>query len=227
MNQGKVQAIRDWRPPQSVKEFQRFLGFANFYRRFIQNFSLLSAPLTSMLRQKPKSLSWNYEARAAYKKLQEAFCTVPILSHPELQLPFTVEVDASTTGVGAVLSQYHAETPRLHPCAYFSRKLSPAERNYDIGNFKLLAIKLPLEEWRHWLEGAQHPFTVITDHKNLEYLRSAKRLKRLAGPFSSPGSSFPSCIDPEIRMSRRIPSRVFMPPTNPPHLNLSSLQSSL
>ncbi len=155
------------------------------------------------------------------------FCTVPILSHPELQLPFIVEVDASTTGVGAVLSQYHAETPRLHPCAYFSRKLSPAERNYDIGNFKLLAIKLALEEWRHWQEGAQHSFTVITDHKNLEYLRSAKRLKRLAGPFSSPGSSFPSCIDPEIRMSRRIPSHVFMPPTNPPHLNLFSLQSSL
>ncbi len=55
--------------------------------------------------------------------------------------------------------------------------LSPAERNYDIGNRELLAIKLALEEWRHWLEGAQHPFTVITDHKNLEYLRSAKRLK--------------------------------------------------
>ncbi len=66
-----------------------------------------------MLHQKPKSLSWNYEARAAYKKLQEAFCTVPILSHPELQLPFIVEVDDSTTGVGAVLSQYHAEYPRI------------------------------------------------------------------------------------------------------------------
>ncbi len=176
MDQRKVQAIRDWTQPQSVKELQRFLGFANFYRRFIQNFSLLPAPLTSMLLQKPKSLSWNSEARAAYQKLQEAFCTAPILSHPEPQLPFIVEVDASTTGVGAVLSQYHGEPPWLHPCTYFSWKLSPAERNYDIGNRELLAIKLALEEWRHWLEGAQHPFTVITDHKNLEYLRSAKRL---------------------------------------------------
>ncbi len=60
-------------------------------------------------------------------------------------------------------------------CA-FSRKLSPAEVNYDIGNWELLAIKLALEEWRHWLEGAARPFTVLTDHKNLQYLRDAKRL---------------------------------------------------
>ncbi len=59
---------------------------------------------------------------------------------------------------------------------FFSRKLSPEEHNYDIGNRELLTIKLALEEWRHWLEGAQHPFTVLTDHKNLQYLREAKRL---------------------------------------------------
>ncbi len=64
----------------------------------------------------------------------------------------------------------------MFPCAFFSRKLSAAERNYDVGNRELLAMKLALEEWRHWLEGATHPFVVLTDHKNLEYLRSAKRL---------------------------------------------------
>ncbi|KAI2644484.1 Transposon Tf2-6 polyprotein [Labeo rohita] len=64
----------------------------------------------------------------------------------------------------------------MHPCAFFSRKLTPAERNYDVGNRELLAMKLALEEWRHWLEGAKHPFTILTDHKNLEYLRTAKRL---------------------------------------------------
>ncbi len=66
--------------------------------------------------------------------------------------------------------------PRLHPCAFFSRNLRPAEKNYDIGNRELLAIKLALEEWRHWLEGAAQPFLVLTDHKNLQYLRDAKRL---------------------------------------------------
>lgn len=60
--------------------------------------------------------------------------------------------------------------------AFFSRKLSPAERSYDVGNRELLAVKLALEEWRHWLEGAAHPFIIYTDHKNLEYLRTAKRL---------------------------------------------------
>ncbi|KAK3564749.1 hypothetical protein QTP86_024968, partial [Hemibagrus guttatus] len=79
-------------------------------------------------------------------------------------------------GVGAVLLQQQGNPPVLHPCAFFSRKLSPAEANYDIGNRELLAIKLALEEWRHWLEGAKHPFVVLTDHKNLEYLRAAKRL---------------------------------------------------
>ncbi|KAL0149072.1 hypothetical protein M9458_055687 [Cirrhinus mrigala] len=64
----------------------------------------------------------------------------------------------------------------MFPCAFYSHKLSPAEKNYDVGNRELLAIKLALEEWRHWLEGAKHPFTVLTDHKNLEYLRSAKLL---------------------------------------------------
>ncbi len=129
-----------------------------------------------MLRRKPISLSWTPEAQAALTELKETFCTAPVLTHPDPQLPFVVEVDTSTTAVGAVLSQQHGEPPRLHPCAYFSRKLTSAEQNYDIGNRELLAIKLALEEWRHWLEGAQHPFIVITDHKNLKYIRSAKRL---------------------------------------------------
>lgn len=59
---------------------------------------------------------------------------------------------------------------------FFSRRLSSAERNYDIGNRELLAVMLALEEWRHWLEGAEQPFIVWIDHKNLEYIRSAKRL---------------------------------------------------
>lgn len=65
---------------------------------------------------------------------------------------------------------------KLYPCAFFSRKLNAAEKNYDVGDRELLAMKAAFEEWRHWLEGATHQFTVLTDHKNLEYLRTAKRL---------------------------------------------------
>ncbi len=82
----------------------------------------------------------------------------------------------SEVGVGAVLSQHAASDDRVHPCAFFSHRLSPAERNYDIGNRDLLAVKLALEEWRHWLEGSGVPFIVLTDHKNLEYIRTAKCL---------------------------------------------------
>ncbi len=100
----------------------------------------------------------------------------PILHHPDPELPFVVEVDASSTGLGAVLSQRQGSPPKLYPCAYYSKKLSSAERNYDVGDRELLAMKAAFEEWRHWLEGSTHPFLVLTDHKNLEYLRTAKRL---------------------------------------------------
>ncbi|KAI4881834.1 hypothetical protein NFI96_012615 [Prochilodus magdalenae] len=90
--------------------------------------------------------------------------------------PFVVEVDASETGLGAVLSQTLGKPSRLHPCAFYSLKLTPAQQNYDVGNRELLAVKVALEEWRHWLEGALHPFTILTDHRNLEYVRTARRL---------------------------------------------------
>ncbi|KAG1956957.1 retrotransposable element [Pimephales promelas] len=176
MDQRKVDAVNNWPQPTSRKDLQRFLGFANFYRRFIQNFSQTCFPLTNLLKGGAKSLSWNTDATRAFDSLKRAFSSAPTLSLPNPALPFIVEVDASTSGVGAVLSQQQGTPLQLHPCAFYSKKLSPAEQNYDIGNRELLAIKLALEEWRHWLEGAQHPFTVITDHQNLEYLREARRL---------------------------------------------------
>ncbi len=176
MDPNKVDAVRNWPQPTKIKELQRFLGFANFYRRFIAHYSQQSAPLTSLLRHKPKTLTWTPEATQAFQQLKSSFCTAPTLTHPDPNRRFVVEVDASTLGVGAVLSQWKGEPPVLHPCAHSSKMMSPAEQNYDIGNRELLAIKLALEEWWHWLEGSQHPFEVITDHKNLQYLREAKRL---------------------------------------------------
>ncbi|KAL0165649.1 hypothetical protein M9458_037493 [Cirrhinus mrigala] len=162
--------------PTTVKELQRFLGFSNFYRRFIKNYRQVVSPLTSLLKNKPKKLTWPETAAQAFHHLKQLFIQAPILIHPNPDLPFTVEVDASSTGVRAILSQQPDNSPVLHPCAFFSRKFNPAEADYDIGNRELLAVKLALEEWRHWLEGARHPFTVLTDHKNLQYLRTAKRM---------------------------------------------------
>ncbi|KAK3540922.1 hypothetical protein QTP86_005817 [Hemibagrus guttatus] len=176
MDCAKVEAIKSWPQPGTVKDLQCFLGFANFYCRFILGYSDLTAPLTSVLRKKPKNFSWIPGTIEAFRKLKAASCMAPTLVHADPTWPFVVEVDASALGVGAVLSQRRGETPVLHACAYFSKKLSLVEQNYDIGNSELLAIKLDLEEWRHWLEGANHPFEVITDHKDLQYLREAKCL---------------------------------------------------
>ena len=111
MDEGKVYAARSWPSPTTVKELQRFLGFANFYRQFIWNYSLITAPLTSLLKAKPKSLQLNSEADAAFSLLKKAFATTPILTLPDPGLPFVVEVDASQTRVGAVLSRVASGLP--------------------------------------------------------------------------------------------------------------------
>lgn len=100
------------------------------------------------------SFSWTPEANKAFQDLKHRFISTPILIQPDPSLQFVVEVDASDTGVGAVLLQRSPVDNKLHPYAFFSCRLSPAERNYDVGNRELLAVKLDLEEWRHWLEGS-------------------------------------------------------------------------
>ena len=132
MDDQKVNAVAQWSAPSSVKELQRFLGFANFYRRFIRNFSSIAAPLTSLLKGNPKKIKWTEVAEQAFQALKVAFTTAPILKHPDPEQPFVVEVDASETGVGAVLSQRTGVPPKLKPVAFYSHKLSLAERNYGI-----------------------------------------------------------------------------------------------
>ncbi|KAK3528595.1 hypothetical protein QTP70_005006 [Hemibagrus guttatus] len=141
----KVEAIQSWPQPCTVKDLQRFLWFTNFYHQFLFGYSELTAPLTSLLHRKPKTLSWTSDTIEAFRKLKPTFCTAPTLVHPDPTQPFIVEVNASALGVGAVLSQRRGEPPVLHPCAFSSKKLFPAEQNYDIGNRELLAIKLALE----------------------------------------------------------------------------------
>ncbi|KAI3356920.1 hypothetical protein L3Q82_003348 [Scortum barcoo] len=171
----KIKAVENWPTPSTRKKLQQFLGFANFYRRFIRNYSKVAAPLTC-LTSTTKPFLWTPEAERAFTLLKSLFTSAPILSHPDPSLQFIVEVDASETGIGAVLSQRCPVDQKVHPCAFFSRlnRLTPAERNYDVGNRELLAVVLALQEWRHWLEGAEQPFLVWTDHKNLAYLRSCK-----------------------------------------------------
>lgn len=175
MDPAKISAVAEWPTPDSRKRVQQFLGFANFYRRFIRGFSAIAAPLHALTSSKVQ-FQWSPQAETAFQNLKRLFTSAPILTMPDPRRQFVVEVDASNEGIGAVLSQRSEQDGKMHPCAFLSQRLSKAERNYDVGNRELLAVKVALEEWRHWLEGANHPFIVWTDHKNLEYIKKAKRL---------------------------------------------------
>lgn len=111
----------------------------------------------------------------AFSDLKRCFISAPIQPNPLHQF-IQSEVDAPVTGVGEVLFQCSILDQKLHSCIYVSCCLSPTERSPYFWNHKLLAVKLTLEEWRHWLEGAEHPFIAWTDHKNLTYIQTAKCL---------------------------------------------------
>ena len=217
MDPEKVKAVVEWPVPLDRKQLLRFLGFANFYRKFIRNYSSVAAPLHALTSSKVK-FSWTPEADQAFERLRVRFTTAPILTLPDPERQFIVEVDASDVGVGAVLSQISADDTKLHPCAYLSCKLSPSERNYDIGNQELLAIKVALEEWRHWLEGAQQPFIVWMDHKNLEYVRTAKRLNSRQARWALFFNRFNFCLSYRPGAKNGKPdalSRIYSPDPSP------------
>ncbi|MCJ8732691.1 hypothetical protein PDJAM_G00214120 [Pangasius djambal] len=176
MDPDKVKAVTQWPQPTSVQLVQRFLGFANFFRRFIWDFSTLAAPLSALTKKTQAGFKWTREAQQAFETLKKKLTTAPVLHMPDPEAQFIVEVDASDIGVGAILSQHSGPDQKLHPCAYFSHRLTPSERNFDVGNRELLAVKLALQEWRHWLEGAKHQSLIWTDHKNLAYVQEAKHL---------------------------------------------------
>lgn len=119
MEVNKVAAAPRWPEPQSVKELQRFLGFVNFYRRFIRGFSAVAAPLTDMLRgKKPKTIVLTRDARNIFHRLKYAFTSAPILKLPDPERAFLVEVDALEVAIGAVLSQDHHEALPMHLLLY-------------------------------------------------------------------------------------------------------------
>jgi hypothetical protein len=155
---------------------ESFLGFANFYRRFIKGYSNIVTPMTHLTRKNTHFL-WSDEYSQSFETLKQAFTTAPILRHFDYDHEIIVETDASNYISAGILSQYDDEG-LLHPIDFFSKKHTPAECNYDIYDKELMAIVRAFEEWRPELEGALHPIHVLSDHKNLEYFMSTKLLNR-------------------------------------------------
>jgi hypothetical protein len=186
MDPDKVSCVRDWQTPGNVTDVQCFLGFANFYRRFIRDYSKVVSPLTSLTKKeggKYVPFVWGPAQQKAFEDLKKAFTTAPILRHFDYDREIVVETDASDYVSAGVLSQYDDEGI-LHPVAFYSKKHSPAECNYEIYDKELLAIVRAFEEWRPHLEGSSHPIQVLSDHKNLEYFMSTKLLNRRQARWS-------------------------------------------
>ena len=141
-----TQAIRDWEVPKNLRGVRAFIGFANFYRRFIQNFSSIVRPITDLTKKDVKWY-WGPEQQNAFDTLLTAFSTPPILRHYDPRTDVIIETDASNFAIGCVLSQDWNN--KLHPVAFYSRKMSSMERNYEIHDKELLAIVEAFKVWSH------------------------------------------------------------------------------
>lgn len=176
MSPSKIEDVRSWPEPTNVREVRGFLGFANFYRKFIRKFGEITIPLTN-LTKKDNEFKWTEKEAKAFETLKEKILEEPVLLTADPEKPFEVETDASDYAIGGQLGQRDKEG-RLHPVAFLSKKLNGPELNYGIHDKELMAIIQAFKEWRHYLVGANHKVTVYSDHKNLTSFTTTKELNK-------------------------------------------------
>ena len=172
----KVETLKKIEPVNSLKDAQHLLGFANFYRRFIKDYSKIILSITNSTSLEAKDWQTSHEIKQAQKQLVTVFTTAPVLRHFDPAETAIVETDASDFALGGILSQRHEG--RLHPIAFHSREFTKAEINFNTADKELLAIVDCFKRWRRYLEGANHQVQVILDHQNLELFQTTKVLNR-------------------------------------------------
>lgn len=179
MDTSRVSAIVSWPEPKSFHDIQVFIGFCNFYRRFIQRFSLIAQPLTSLLKgskdgRKPGKLELAGPEKEAFRTLIDAFRSAPLLRHFDPELPIRIETDASVVGMAGIMSQPDKQGV-WHPIAFWSRKFTETETRYGTPDQELFAIVHSFKHWRQYLDGAWHTIEVLSDHANLQaFMRQEK-----------------------------------------------------
>ena len=165
-----------WPVSRNIKEVQKFLGLANYYRRFIKDFAKLAAPLHVLVRKEQK-WKWEKKQERAFEKLKAVFTTEPVLAIPNIDREMRVETDASNYATRGVLST-KCEDGKWRPVAFISKLLNTTEQNYKIHDKEMLAVIRCLEVWRHYLEGAKLEFEIWIDHKNLQYFMTSQKLNQ-------------------------------------------------
>ncbi len=181
MDPKKLKGVADWPKPKTPTDICKFLGFTGYYQYFIQGYSKITHPLLDLIK-KATVWEWGEWQQTAFEELKTHMCSRPILTQPNFEKPFFLQMDASAYGMGAILSQegeHHAtasQKPKLHPIAYYSTTFTPTEQNYDIYERELLAIMKALTHWRHYLGWTKTPFTILIDHANLQYWKAPQKL---------------------------------------------------
>lgn len=166
----KVAAILSFPVPSTRRELRRFLGMTGYYRGFCRNFSTIAAPLTSLI-SPSVPFEWSDECQAAFENCKALLCNAPVLSAPDFTTPFSLEVDASCLGAGAVLPQVDADG-LVHPVGYFSKKFNSCQRRYSTIEQETLALLLALQFFEVYIGSSTVPVVVYTDHNPLVFFRS-------------------------------------------------------
>ena len=168
----KIKVVTEWPVPVNPRDVRSFLGLATYFRRFIQGFASLAAPLHRLTHNdvSPREWPWTPECQRAFDELKRALTTAPVLALPDWEKPFEIVADASTHGTGAVLLQ------EGRPVAYESRKFTATEYRYDTGEREMLGVVRALTAFRCYVEGNR--FTLVTDHEPLIFFEKQPRLSR-------------------------------------------------
>ncbi|KRX42752.1 Retrovirus-related Pol polyprotein from transposon 17.6, partial [Trichinella sp. T6] len=165
----KTRAVKEWQAPSCVSELRQFLGLASYYRKFVNGFASIAAPLHRLL-EGDAEWKWTEDCQVAFDALKHQLTSAPILAYPDFRRRFLVDVDASGDGLGAVLSQKDGNKERV--VAYASRSLTKPERRYCVTRREMLGLVWALREFRPYLYGQR--FLVRTDHSCLRWLRNFK-----------------------------------------------------
>jgi hypothetical protein len=167
VNPNKIEAVVSWDRPTNVSEVSSFLGLTGYYKRFVEGFSCITAPLTHLTRKNAK-FEWKEECEKSFQELKQRLVTAPVLTIPSSSGGFVIYSDASHKGLGCVLMQHGKVV------AYASRQLKNYEQNYPTHDLELAAVVFALKIWRHYLYGEK--CEIYTDHKSLKYFFTQKEL---------------------------------------------------